>query len=88
MIKFAGRKIKISLTAKDEISKYSAIPPQTPAIDLSFEDFLNFLFKVTTPFYIYTILCLKFKTAYEKKSSSSNKKSYLKAQPINSSIKT
>ena len=51
MIKFAGRKIKISLTAKEDISKYSAIPPQTPAMDLFFEDFLNFLLKLPTPFY-------------------------------------
>jgi hypothetical protein len=36
--------MKIILTAKEETPKYSAMPPQTPLIDLSFEDFLNFLF--------------------------------------------
>ena len=36
---------------KKDISKYSAIPPQTPAMDLFFEDFLNSLFKLPTPFY-------------------------------------
>ncbi len=50
MIKFAGKKrINKSLIKKDEISKYSAIPPHTPAIDLSFDDFVNFFFKDNPP---------------------------------------
>lgn len=44
MSKFAGNRIKINLTAKEEIPKNSAIPPQTPIIDLSVCDFLNFCF--------------------------------------------
>lgn len=44
MSKFAGKKINESLAIKEEIPKYSAIPPQTPDIDLSVTDFLNFLF--------------------------------------------
>lgn len=48
MIIFAGMKIKISLTAKEDISRYSAIPPQTPDIDLSIADFRNLLY-ITYP---------------------------------------
>lgn len=33
--------MNISLTAKEDIPKCSAIPPQTPLIDLSVEDFFN-----------------------------------------------
>ena len=51
MIKFAGKKINISLTIKEDTPKNSAIPPQTPAIDLSTDDFLSFLFKQITPVY-------------------------------------
>lgn len=47
--KFAGKRINISLTKKDDTPKYSAIPPQTPDIDLSVNDFLNFLFKLNPP---------------------------------------
>jgi hypothetical protein len=45
----AGKKMNMSLTAKDDIPKNSAIPPQTPDIDLSVEDFLNLLFNLITP---------------------------------------
>lgn len=40
--------IKINLTPNEEISKYSAIPPQTPDIALSADDFLNLLL-ITLP---------------------------------------
>lgn len=33
--------MNINLTAKEDIPKYSAMPPQTPLIDLSVEDFFN-----------------------------------------------
>ncbi|AIF45316.1 hypothetical protein X953_06955 [Virgibacillus sp. SK37] len=33
--------MKSILTPKEEIPKNSAIPPQTPAMELSVEDFLN-----------------------------------------------
>ncbi len=57
MIKLAGNKrINKSLIKKDETSKYSAIPPHTPDIDLSFDDFLNFLFKGNPPRNITTYL--------------------------------
>ena len=36
-----GNRIKISLTAKEDIPKNSAIPPQTPVIDRSLADFLS-----------------------------------------------
>lgn len=36
--------MNISLTAKEDIPKYSANPPQTPAMDLSVDDFLNLFF--------------------------------------------
>ncbi len=50
IIKLAGKKrINKILIKKDEISKYSAIPPHTPDIDLSFEDFLKFLFNANPP---------------------------------------
>ena len=39
----------MSLTAKEEIPKYSAIPPQTPAKDLSDEDFFNLSFNRVPP---------------------------------------
>lgn len=48
MSKLPGKKIKISLTAIEDIPKNSAIPPQTPHIDLYFEDFLN-LCSITYP---------------------------------------
>ena len=41
--------MNMSLTAKVDIPKNSAIPPQTPDIDLSVEDFLNLLFNLITP---------------------------------------
>ena len=41
MTKLPGENIKISLTAKEDIPIYSAIPPQTPFIDLSVDDFVN-----------------------------------------------
>jgi hypothetical protein len=37
----AGNKINTNLTEKEEIPKNSAMPPQTPDIDLSDDDFLN-----------------------------------------------
>lgn len=37
------------LTAKDEIPKNSAIPPHTPAITLSCDDFLNLLPLILLP---------------------------------------
>lgn len=37
-------KKNISLTIKEEISKNSAIPPQTPNNALSFEDLVSFLY--------------------------------------------
>jgi hypothetical protein len=45
----AGKKINISLTAREDIPKYSAIPPQTPDIDLSVDDFLNLFFSQIPP---------------------------------------
>lgn len=36
--------MKINLMPNDDISKYSAIPPQTPDIDRSVEDFLSFFY--------------------------------------------
>lgn len=47
--KLPGMKINMSLTIKEDIAKNSAIPPHTPAIDLSFDDFLNFLFIAILP---------------------------------------
>jgi hypothetical protein len=44
-----GNRMKISLTAKEDMPKNSAIPPQTPVIDRSFADFLSFWFKQTPP---------------------------------------
>jgi len=44
--------MKINLTAKDDIPKYSAIPPQTPLIDLFDDDFLNLSFILIPPFYL------------------------------------
>lgn len=41
--------MNINLTAKEDIPKYSAMPPQTPLIDLSVEDFFNFLFNSIPP---------------------------------------
>lgn len=39
----------MSLTAKEDMPKYSAIPPQTPITDLSVDDFLNFWFNQVPP---------------------------------------
>jgi hypothetical protein len=47
--KLAGKKRNINLTPKGEIPKNSAIPPQTPPIDLSVRDFPNLFFKSTPP---------------------------------------
>lgn len=44
-----GKKINISLTAKEDIPKNSAIPPQTPEKDLSVDDFLNLFCKLIPP---------------------------------------
>lgn len=41
MTRFAGMKMNINLIAKEGIPKCSAIPPQTPDIILSLDDFLN-----------------------------------------------
>ncbi len=42
--------MNINLTANEETPKYSAIPPHTPTIALSVEDFLSLLFNAVTPF--------------------------------------
>lgn len=39
--------ININLTANADIPKYSAIPPQTPAIALSVADFLNLFLTIS-----------------------------------------
>lgn len=43
-----GVRKNISRTKKEEIFKYSAIPPHTPKSALSTEDFINFFF-INTP---------------------------------------
>lgn len=45
----AGKKRNSSLTPKEGIPKYSAIPPQTPLMDLSVRDFFNLFFNSTPP---------------------------------------
>ena len=52
MNKLPGKKMNRSLTPKEEIPKNSAIPPQTPCIDLSVEDFLSFFCNVALLSYI------------------------------------
>jgi len=39
--------ININLTANEDIPKYSAIPPQTPANALSVADFLNLFLTIS-----------------------------------------
>ncbi len=41
--------MKISRTAKDDIPKYSAMPPHTPVTARSVEDLVNFRFNAITP---------------------------------------
>jgi len=47
MILEGNRTINISLTANEDIPKYSAIPPQTPVNALSVADFFNLFLTIT-----------------------------------------
>ena len=50
--------MNINLTANEGIPKYSAIPPHTPTIALSVDDFLSLFFKAVNPLIkVITLLC-------------------------------